>query len=137
MTTKRIDFALTKQAFHEARLASQIEWVRDDESLLRFLRKEEEYQHAAAPDIVLLDLNMPRKDGREALMEIKADPRLRTIPVIMLTTSNEETDILGIYNLGVNSYITKPVTFGGLVDIIKTLDEYWFRLVTLPSHTKA
>ena len=92
--------------------------------------------NAVTPDIILLDLNMPRKDGREALREIKADPRLRAIPVIMLTTSNTETDILKSYDLGANSYITKPVTFAGLVDVVKTLEKYWFQIVKLPNSAK-
>ena len=130
------DFALTKQALNEAHLANQLQWVQDGEQLMIFLRKENEYKNAVTPDIILLDLNMPRKDGREALREIKADPRLRAIPVIMLTTSNTETDILKSYDLGANSYITKPVTFAGLVDVVKTLEKYWFQIVKLPNSAK-
>ena len=88
------------------------------------------------PGIILLDLNMPKKDGREALKEIKSDPDLRSIPVVILTTSKEEEDILRSYNLGANSYITKPVTFAGLVDAIKALGKYWFEIVELPQERK-
>jgi CheY-like chemotaxis protein len=87
---------------------------------------------APRPDLILLDLNMPRKDGREALHEIKADPALRRIPVVVLTTSKTEQDVLRSYDLGANSYITKPVTFDSLVEVVRTLGQYWFEIVELP-----
>ena len=93
-------------------------------------------QHAPRPGVILLDLNMPKKDGREALAEIKADDRLRCIPVIVLTTSKDEEDIFRTYDLGVNSFITKPVTFAGLVEVMKTWQRYWFELVELPEPPK-
>ncbi len=89
-------------------------------------------EEAPTPGIILLDLNMPKKDGREALAEIKADPRLRTIPVVVLTTSRDEEDVIRSYNLGVNSFITKPVTFGSLVEVMATWGRYWFEIVELP-----
>ncbi len=87
---------------------------------------------APRPGLILLDLNMPKKDGREALKEIKGDPDLRAIPIVVLTTSKEEEDVLRSYDLGANSYITKPVTFQGLVDVVKSLGSYWFEIVELP-----
>jgi len=104
--------------------------------LLDFLRRRGRYADPAAaprPGLILLDLNMPRKDGREALAEIKADPDLRRIPVVVLTTSKAEEDIYRTYDLGVNSFITKPVTFEGLVSVMKALGQYWFEIVELPT----
>jgi CheY-like chemotaxis protein len=89
-------------------------------------------QHAPRPGLILLDLNMPRKDGRQALSEIKSDPELRRIPVVILTTSKTEEDVLRSYDLGANSFITKPVTFDRLVEIVRTLGNYWFKIVELP-----
>lgn len=94
--------------------------------------KYEKLRHDPLPGLILLDLNMPRKDGREALKEIKADPGLRRIPIVVLTTSKAEEDILRSYDLGVNSYVTKPVTFKSLVELIKVLGRYWFEVVELP-----
>lgn len=126
------DRLLTSEAFTEARLANQLHEVEDGVELMRFLRRQPPYTDAPRPGLILLDLNMPRKDGREALSEIKHDPQLSNIPVVVLTTSAEEEDILGSYGLGANSYITKPVTFEGLVRAIGVLGQYWFSLVDLP-----
>jgi len=129
------DRMLTCDALQESRLANELFTVVDGEDLLDFLHQRGAYAHrhgAPLPGLILLDLNMPRKDGREALREIKADPQLRRIPVVVLTTSSAEADILRSYDLGVNSFITKPVSFAGLVEIMKTLAIYWFQIVELP-----
>jgi CheY-like chemotaxis protein len=128
------DRYLAKEALSESRLANQLYFVEDGEDLLDFLRHHGRYAEEAPPrpGIILLDLNMPRKDGREALHEIKADPYLRRIPVVVLTTSKAEEDILRSYDLGVNSFIVKPVTFDGLVTTMQTLGRYWFEIVELP-----
>lgn len=126
------DRMMTRKAFERHRLANDFHTVNDGEELLDFLRRRGTYKNAPRPGLILLDLNMPRKDGREALHEIKADPSLRTIPVVVLTTSSEEEDILRTYDLGANSYITKPVGFESLVKIVETLGAYWFQVVKLP-----
>jgi CheY-like chemotaxis protein len=130
------DRMLVKEAWAENRLANDLHFVEDGEELMDYLRRRGSYTHLAdqpLPGMILLDLNMPRKDGREALQEIKADPRLRSIPVVVLTTSKAEEDILRAYDLGVNSFILKPVTFQSLVDLTLTLSKYWFEVVELPS----
>lgn len=129
------DRLLTKQALAENRLANDIRFVEDGEELLDYLFRRGPYSSpdkSPRPGLILLDLNMPRKDGREALAEIKADPSLRNIPVVVLTTSKAEEDICRSYDLGVNSYITKPVSFDGLVEVMKTVGQYWFEIVELP-----
>lgn len=129
------DRALTKEAFEEARLTNGLHFVEDGEELMDYLNRRGQYaglRNVPQPGLILLDLNMPRKDGREALKEIKADPRLRRIPIVVLTTSKAEEDILRTYDLGVNSFIIKPVTFESLVTIVKTLTAYWFEVVELP-----
>ena len=129
------DRMLVKEALEESRLNNNIQFVENGEELLDYLHNKgrfsdtEKYQ---MPGLILLDLNMPKKDGREALKEIKADDKLRMIPVVVLTTSKAEEDILRTYDLGVSSFITKPVTFGSLVDVMKTLSKYWFEIVELP-----
>jgi CheY-like chemotaxis protein len=109
----------------------------DGQDLMDYLRREGEYANSGAdaprPGIILLDLNMPKKDGREALAEIKSDPELRRIPIVVLTTSKDEEDVLRTYDLGVSSFITKPVTFAGLVEAMRTWTRYWFELVELPN----
>ena len=129
------DRLLAKEALAEARLANDLHFVEDGEELLEYLCRREGYSGlngSPRPGLILLDLNMPRKDGREALKEIKADPVLRRIPVLVLTTSKAEEDILRTYDLGANSFITKPVKFEGLVEVMKTLQKYWFDIVELP-----
>jgi CheY-like chemotaxis protein len=130
------DRVLTAEALKESRLANQMRFVVDGEDLMQYLRHTGRYAvngtEAPRPGIILLDLNMPKKDGREALAEIKADPDLRKIPVVVLTTSKAEEDIVRTYDLGVNSFITKPVTFEGLAEAMRTLAHYWFDLVELP-----
>lgn len=129
------DRQLTRDAFVENRLANDLDTVEDGEELLDYLHRRgrhSDLKDKALPGLILLDLNMPRKDGREALREIKADPELRRIPVVVLTTSKAEEDILRSYDLGVNSYVTKPVTFKSLVELVKVLGRYWFEVVELP-----
>jgi len=129
------DRKLTQDAFVENRLANEFHSVEDGEELMDFLHRRGKYESLRGdplPGLILLDLNMPRKDGREALKEIKADADLRRIPIVVLTTSKAEEDILRSYDLGVNSYVTKPVTFKSLVELIKVLGRYWFEVVELP-----
>ena len=129
------DRKLTHDAFMENRLANDFHAVEDGEELLDYLHRRGKYESLrgdALPGLILLDLNMPRKDGREALKEIKADPDLRRIPIVVLTTSKAEEDIVRTYDLGVNSYVTKPVTFKSLVELIRVLGRYWFEVVELP-----
>ena len=131
------DRQLTKEAFEEARLANDLRFVEDGVELLDYLLRRGKYADPASsprPGIILLDLNMPRKDGREALQELKQDARFRAIRVIILTTSKAEEDILRTYNLSAASYITKPVTFEALVDVIRTLGKYWLEIVELPEN---
>jgi CheY-like chemotaxis protein len=129
------DRMLARDALDESRLANDLHEVVDGEELLEYLRRKGKYADPASaprPGLILLDLNMPRKDGREALREIKADPELRSIPVVVLTTSQAEEDIYRTYDLGVSSFITKPVSFEGLVAVMKALGRYWFEIVELP-----
>jgi CheY-like chemotaxis protein len=122
----------TEHALSRHRLANDLRFAVDGEDLMDFLHRRGRHTNAPRPGLILLDLNMPRKDGREALREIKADASLRNIPVIILTTSGEEEDIIRSYDLGANSYIRKPVAFDALVKIIDTLGQYWFQVVELP-----
>ncbi len=129
------DFMLAREALAESRLANDLRFVKDGEELLDYLYRRGRYSqesNSPRPGIILLDLNMPKKDGREALKEIKADPNLRQIPIVVLTTSKAEEEIYHIYDLGANSFITKPVTFSSLVEVMKTLGKYWFEIVELP-----
>ena len=130
------DRLLTRQALEEAHLSNDVRYVEDGEELMDYLRRQGPYAgqdgRAPRPGLILLDLNMPKKDGRECLREIKADDDLRDIPVVVLSTSREEEDIARSYQLGVNSFISKPVTFTGLVDALKVMGRYWFELVELP-----
>jgi len=133
------DRALTKEALVEGRLVNTIRFVEHGEELLEYLKRTGRYAppaDAPRPGLILLDLNMPRKDGRTVLKEIKSDPDLRTIPVVVLTTSKADEDVYRSYDLGVNSYIVKPVTFEALVDILQTLEKYWFEIVELPPEKK-
>jgi CheY-like chemotaxis protein len=135
------DRVLTQEALSGARLTNDLRFVVDGEDLMDYLRHEGRYASDASaapvPGIILLDLNMPKLDGREALAEIKADPNLRHIPVVVLTTSSAEADVLRSYELGVNSFITKPVTFAGLVEVMQGFSRYWFEIVELPARVIA
>lgn len=129
------DRLMAREALEESHLNNELHLVEDGEELLDYLNRKGKYKNPESsprPGIILLDLNMPKKDGRQALKEIKENEELRKIPVIVLTTSKAEEDILRTYDLGANSFITKPVTFEGLVDVIKKLGEYWFEIVKLP-----
>jgi two-component system response regulator len=129
------DRQLTRDAFAENHLVNDLRFVEDGEELMDYLRRRGKYAAdgvAPVPGLILLDLNMPRKDGREALQEIKGDPRLRTIRVVVMTTSKAEEDVLRSYDLSAASYITKPVTFDRLVEVIRTLGKYWLEIVELP-----
>ncbi len=129
------DCMLAREALAESRLANDLHFVRDGEELMDYLYRRGIYtdpKKAPRPGLILLDLNMPKKDGREALKEIKTDPILRQIPIIVLTTSKADEDIHRTYNLGANSFIIKPVTFAGLVEVMRTIGKYWFEIVELP-----
>ncbi|MBI4876755.1 MAG: response regulator [Acidobacteria bacterium] len=129
------DRMLIQEAWEESRLANQLDFVEDGEELTDYLHRRGKFESLAGtplPGMILLDLNMPRKDGREALREIKSDPALRHIPVVVLTTSKAEEDICRAYDLGVNSFIIKPVTFQSLVEVTLALSRYWFEIVELP-----
>jgi len=130
------DRMMASEALEESRLANDLRCVEDGEELMDYLLRRGKYSQpdsAPRPGLILLDLNMPKKDGREALREIKSEPTLRTIPVVVLTTSQAEEDIYRTYDLGVNSFITKPVNFESLVALMKTLGKYWFEIVELPA----
>ena len=128
------DRMLAEDAMKESRLGNSFRCVEDGQELMDYLMRRGKYatQDAPRPGLILLDLNMPKKDGRQALQEIKSDPDLRRIPVVILTTSKTEEDVLRSYDLGANSFISKPVTFDGLVDIVRSLGNYWFKIVELP-----
>jgi CheY-like chemotaxis protein len=129
------DRLMTKEAFEESRVANDLRFVEDGAELMDYLKRRGKFSDPAIsprPGLILLDLNMPKKDGREALKEIKADPALKNIRVVILTTSKAEEDIYRTYNLSAASYITKPVTFEGLVEVIRTLGKYWLEIVELP-----
>lgn len=129
------DRLLVQEAFDESKLLNELHFVEDGEDLLDYLHRRNKYEgkNMPHPGVILLDLNMPRKDGREALAEIKLNQKLRRIPVVVMTTSKAEEDILRSYDLGVSSFIVKPVTFEALVDVMRTLGRYWFEIVELPS----
>jgi CheY-like chemotaxis protein len=129
------DRLMIEEALRENRLSNDLRFVKDGEELLDYLLRKGKYSDPSLsprPGLILLDLNMPRKDGREALKEIKSNQELRGIPVVILTTSKAEEDVYRTYNLGVNSFITKPVTFDSLVTIVRDLGKYWLEIVELP-----
>jgi CheY-like chemotaxis protein len=132
------DRFMTRDAFRESRLANELRFVEDGEELMDYLHRRNQYSDLARsprPGLILLDLNMPRKDGREALREIKSDPALRAIPVVVLTTSRAEEEVYRSYDLGASSFIAKPVSFEGLVEVMRGLGRYWFEIVDLPPGT--
>ena len=134
------DRQLTREAFEENHLANDLRFVEDGEELLDYLNRRGKYAAEGAapvPGLILLDLNMPRKDGREALREIKADPRLKNIRVVILTTSKAEEDVIRSYDLSAASYITKPVTFERLVEVVQALGKYWLEIVERPPEGNA
>ncbi|EWS99311.1 chemotaxis protein CheY [Pseudoalteromonas sp. SCSIO_11900] len=130
------DRLLTQEALAESRVLNELHFVEDGVELLEYLERTGKFEDktlSPRPGLILLDLNMPRMDGREALQAIKANPNLKGIPVVILTTSKQEEDMVKGYDLGAASYITKPVTFDGLVELMKTLGKYWVEFVELPS----
>ena len=130
------DIVLTQEAFREGRLAHRLSVVEDGEEALRFLRKQGRYQDAPRPDLMLLDLNIPKKDGRELLAEVKNDPSLRHIPVIVLTTSDAEQDVWRAYKLHANCYLTKPLDLDDFLEKIRSIEEFWLTIVRLPTSTR-
>jgi two-component system response regulator len=133
------DRLMIKDAFEESKLGNPLDFVEDGVQLMEYLNREGAYKHLANqpyPGFILLDLNMPRKDGRTALKEIKESADLHRIPIVILTTSKAEEDIVRTYNLGVNSFICKPVSFDGLVEIVRTVGRYWIEIVALPPECK-
>jgi two-component system, response regulator len=130
------DYSLTLEALKEAGVDNEVHWVKDGDEVMEYLTSRTGESNEASrelPGLILLDLNMPKKDGREALMEIKSNPKFRRIPVIVMTTSSAETDIAKSYDLGVNSFIQKPVRFSELVEVAKVLFNYWIKTVKLPN----
>jgi CheY-like chemotaxis protein len=134
------DRMMIKDAFDESKLGNPVDFVEDGVQLMEYLRREGDYSKLAGqpyPGFILLDLNMPRKDGRTVLKEIKESAELHRIPIVILTTSKAEEDIIKTYNLGVNSFICKPVSFDKLVDIVRTVGHYWIEIVALPPECKS
>ncbi len=127
------DTELTIEALKEAKVRNHLSTVEDGVEALAFLRREGKYAAAPQPDLIMLDLNLPRKDGREVLAEIKADRRLKMIPVVVLTTSRAEQDVLRAYQLNANCYITKPVDFEQFLNVVRSIESYWLLVVTLPT----
>ncbi len=126
------DVLMTREGLEQAKLHNNLHVVGDGVEAMAFLRKEGKYANVPRPDLIFLDLNMPRKDGREVLAEIKEDPDLRCIPVVILTTSKAEGDILKTYGLHANCYITKPVDFTSFIEVVKSIKTFWFSVVSLP-----
>jgi two-component system response regulator len=126
------DVRLTREALKEGKVWNTLHVVEDGVAAMAFMRREGEYAHAPRPDLILLDLNLPRKDGREVLALLKADENLKRIPVVILTTSQAEEDILKAYNLNANCYITKPVDFEQFLKVVRSIEEFWLTIVKLP-----
>ena len=130
------DERLTREALKEGKVYSNLHTVKDGVEAMEFLRREGKFKDAPRPDIILLDLNLPRKDGREVLQEVKTDEDLKRIPVVVLTTSKAEEDVLRTYNLHANCYVTKPVDLEKFMVVVKTIDSFWLTVVTLPPNGK-
>ncbi|MDZ8028504.1 MAG: response regulator [Nostoc sp. SerVER01] len=126
------DANLTIKGFLNARIANNLHWVEDGESAMNYLREQGEFANALRPDLILLDLNLPGMDGREVLTEIKSDPNLKSIPVVVITTSNDEQDILRSYHLSANCYVTKPIDVFQFIQVIQLIKDFWLIAVTLP-----
>jgi CheY-like chemotaxis protein len=127
------DVQLIREAFKSYKIFNILETVSDGEKAIKFLKKAGPYKSSPRPDLILLDLNLPGKDGREVLSEIKSDPGLKSIPIIILTSSSAQDDVLNAYDLHANCYIKKPVDFDGLVDVVKSIENFWFSIVRLPN----
>ena len=130
------DVGLVEEVFEDAKIRNTLHVAEDGEEAMLFLNKEKPFANAPTPDIILLDLNLPQKDGREVLEEIKTDDKLKRIPVVVLTTSKAEEDIVRSYDLHANSYITKPVDFDQFIRVIKSIEDFWLEVVRLPSSKK-
>ena len=130
------DYRLTQEALREGKVYNNLHWAKDGVEALEFLRQQGKYERVPRPDIILLDLNLPKKDGREVLAEIKGDADLRRIPVVVLTTSNAESDILQSYDLHANCYITKPVDVDAFFGVVRSIDSFWLTIVRLPPGVK-
>jgi CheY-like chemotaxis protein len=128
------DARLATEALKDAKVKNNLHWVKDGVEAMAFLRREGKYADAPHPDVILLDLNLPRKDGREVLAEIKQDEDLRRIPVVILTVSGAEEDIIKTYNLHANCYIRKPVDLDQFIEVVKSIDYFWLTIVTLPTN---
>jgi CheY-like chemotaxis protein len=127
------DVRLTIEGLNEGKVRNNLHVAKDGVEALQFLRRENQFADAVRPDLILLDLNLPRKDGRQVLSEIKADPDLKTIPVVVLTTSRAEQDVLHSYQLQANCYITKPVDLEQFITVVKSIEDFWLTIVTLPA----
>jgi chemotaxis family two-component system response regulator Rcp1 len=127
------DVRLTQEALKEGKVFNNLHWAKDGVEALEFLRRQGKHAGAPRPDIILLDLNLPKKDGREVLFEIKNDDELKRIPVVILTTSKAEEDVLKTYNLHANCYVTKPVDLEQFIRVVRTIDQFWLTVVTLPN----
>jgi len=127
------DIRLTQEVLKEGKVYNSLSIVENGVQAISFLKKANEYQDAPTPDLILLDLNLPKKDGREVLFDIKNDPDLKKIPVVVLTTSQAEEDILKVYDLNANCYISKPVDLGQFIDVIKSIENFWLSIVKLPT----
>ena len=131
------DVMLAEEALEHAKVRNNLSVVKDGVEAMAFLRRERQYSEAPRPDLIMLDLNMPRKDGREVLAEVKADESLRVIPVVVLTTSEAQEDVLKAYGLHANCYISKPVDFEQFANVVRAIDQFWFTVVTLPTGDNA
>ncbi|MGD0551795.1 MAG: response regulator [Sedimentisphaerales bacterium] len=129
------DAALTIEALKAGKVANRLNHVEDGVEAINFLRRQGKYAKATRPDLIMLDLNLPKKDGREVLEELKNDPDLKLIPIIVLTTSRSDKDVLQSYEFNANCYITKPVDFEHFIDVVKTIEKFWLTVVTLPPKT--
>ncbi len=126
------DTALTIEALAAGKIANNLNCVEDGVEAMNYLKRKGKYAKAVKPDLIMLDLNLPRKDGRQVLAELKADPELKIIPIIVLTTSHSDKDILHSYQLNANCYITKPVDFKHFIDVVRSIEQFWLTVVTLP-----
>jgi two-component system response regulator len=130
------DVRLTREAFKDAKVRNNMNVANDGVEALAYLRREGKYAGTQIPDLIILDLNLPKKDGREVLNDIKADEKLRTIPLVVMTTSMEEKDVLAAYGLHANAYVVKPIDFSQLVAVVKSIEHFWFSVVRLPPKEK-
>jgi chemotaxis family two-component system response regulator Rcp1 len=131
------DARLAREALKDAKVRNNLHWVADGVEAMRFLQHEDGYAQSPSPDVILLDLNLPKKDGRQVLREIKADPDLKRIPVVVLTVSSAEEDVLKSYDLHANCYITKPLDLSQFIDVVQSIEDFWLTIVRLPPHDLA